>query len=292
MMPINFSEVFIERTANEVAPEEHSEPGTGVIDPTINEDDSADTGSRRDTPPAGEDGTVPDRSKTVTNPNPTDEHKGGDDLPELTPEQLEELRTIIGIDEHGDVVASVRQMSEELTPLRELKNQLDAKKKFAEEYPDEAKRLELLEQRDQENFAKKFSEDLSKRRVTRKVGEGDDAKDENTTLGLSALALDEIEKCAKEFSEGKPSFDTFKGALDSIFENGIVDYGNKGSELTPPVDDDPAVVPGSQDARTKFAEKVTEIQKKDELSFEDAFAEAAKRHPKLAEAWRQPPVAA
>jgi hypothetical protein len=40
-----------------------------------------------------------------------------------------------------------------------------------------------------------------------------------------------------------------------------------------------------------FAEKVEEIVKKDEVDFDTALETAAKLHPKLAEAWRQPPVA-
>lgn len=268
----------------EMAPEEFQEPGTGFIDPSINADDSADEGWRRDTPPGGEDGTVPDRSDTVTPVNDATK-----EVNTLTEAELEELRTLIGINEHGDVVQAVKAMSEELKPLRELREQVEANKKFAEEYPDEAKRLDELEAQSQQQFAKTFSEAFETKRVSRKVGEGDEAKDEATTLGFSALVLDNIETCAKQFSEGAPTFDAFKGVLDSIFDNGIVDYGNKGSERVPEIEDTPT---DRVSAGKQFNEKVMEIQKKDELTFEVALAEAAKQYPKLAEAWRNPPVVA
>lgn len=49
-----------------VSPEQFQEPGTGAIDYRIgSEGKAADEGWRRDTPPAGEDGTVPDRRFTL-----------------------------------------------------------------------------------------------------------------------------------------------------------------------------------------------------------------------------------
>jgi hypothetical protein len=283
--------VYVEKAdvKDSTVPEEHMEPGTNAPDERLNEDDSA--GNRIDTPPAGEDGTVPDRSTTVTG-SPGHINEGGE---VMTDEQLIELRKLLGIAEDADadaVLAGAKTMSEELEPLRELKATLESKKKFAEDYPDEAKRLAELQERDQENFAKQFSESFVSARITHTVGEGDDAKQEPTTLGLSGRVINEIQSMAKEFSEGKPTFDSFKGVLDAVMENGVVDYGNKGSDRQPE-NDEPEIVPtaGSQDARKMFAEKVEEIVKKDEVDFDTALETAAKLHPKLAEAWRQPPVA-
>lgn len=284
LMPIEEATRIVK---DEVAPEEHQEPGTDNIDPTINEDDSADGGWRRDTPPAGEDGTVPDRSKTVTDPNnPQDKEDGGEIT--LTKEELEELRTITGIDEHGDVVSAVKAMSEELKPLRELRENVESQKKFEEEYPAEARKLAELEEESQRNFAKQFSESFEDRRVAKRI---DEDSSETTTLGFSALVLEEIQKCTKEFSEGKPTFESFKAVLDAVMDNGIVDYGNKGSDRQPESDDELAVPGDRVSAGKLFAEKVKEIQEKDELDFDSALAEAANRHPKLAEAWRQPTAA-
>lgn len=46
-------------------PELFSEPGSNAVDYRIGRDDSAGKGWRRDTPPAGEDGSVPDRRLTI-----------------------------------------------------------------------------------------------------------------------------------------------------------------------------------------------------------------------------------
>lgn len=285
MMPINFSEVFVE--VAEVSPEEHQEPGTLAPDPRINEDDSFP--NRIETPAPGEDGTVPSRPVTGA-PN----SEGGESV--MTEEQLKELRTALGLDADADadkVLATVTSMSEELQPLRELRASTESKKKFAEEYPEEANRLALLEQRDQESFAKAFSESFVSARITNKIGEGDEVKDEPTTLGFSGRVINEIQTVAKQFSEGKPTFEGFKTVLDAVIDNGIVDYGDKGSEREH-VNDDDEITPaaGSKDARAKFAEKVEKIMENDEVDFNTALSTAAKLHPKLAEAWRQPPVAA
>jgi hypothetical protein len=272
---------------DECAPEEHHEPGTDAVDPSINEDDSYP--NRVDTPAPGEDGSIP--SRPVTDPNPLGE--GGE---VMTEEQLKELRTALGLEEDADadkVLVAAKAMSEELEPLRELRSNVESKKKFAEEYPEEAKRLAMLEESDQKNFAKTFSESFVSARVINKAGDGDEVKDEPTTLGFSGRVINEIQDVAKQFSEGKPTFEGFKGVLDAIIDNGIVDYGNKGSEVERENDDDEITpVAGSKDARTKFAEKVEKIMADDEVDFRTALETASKLHPKLAEAWRQPPVAA
>lgn len=273
--------------------EAFSEPGDIRDHPELNEDDAAEGGWRRDTPPAGEDGSVPNRSDTVTNPNQV---KGGEEMNE---EQLLELRKLLGIADDASVemiLAATKEFSEELEPLRELRQKVEAKKKFAEEYPEEAQRLEKLETRDREHFAKTFSDDFAAARIKRhiKVEGSEEAQEEPTTLGFSALVVDRIETMAKEFSEGIPTIEGFRGVLDAVLSNGIVDYGNKGSEREPESETDDDVIPaaGSKDARELFMSKVESIVEKDKLDFETALVEATKRHPKLAEAYRQPPVVA
>lgn len=283
----------------ECAPEEFQEPGTGIIDPSINEDDSAEGGWRRETPtPEGEDGSIPPRP--VTNPN----DKGGENgMPmSFSEEQLKELRKLLEVE--GDdteinedlVINRVKAFSEELTPLRELKARSESKKKFAEEYPEEAARLEKLQERDREHFVKSFSESFEKARISKPVGEPNEegeVKTENTTLGFSALVINTLGETAKKFSEGNGGLADVKEVVDAILNNGIVDYGNKGSDRgEEPVDDDVVPQAGTMAARMAFSEKIDEIRKKDELEFEPAFNIAAERYPELAAAWRQPIVAA
>lgn len=262
--------------------EEFSEPSDVRDHSDLNPDESAEQGWRRETPPAGEDGSVPDRSNTVTKPN------GGE--MSITEEQLTTFCEVLDLpaDSDADVIlAKVTSMNEELAPLRDMREQLEAKKQFAEDYPDEAKRLSELEEDSQKQFAKSFSESFESRRVTKKVGEGDEAKDEATTLGFSSRVIESIHDCTKLFSEGKPEFDSFKNVLDSIMENGVVDYGNKGSDIPVIEEDEVVVTPGTKSARVAFHERVLEIQENDSLDFNAALAEATKRHPKLAEAWRE-----
>jgi len=291
MAPINFSEVVNTDDLFEYLPEAAKEPGTGLLDHELPQDDSV--GSRidevhSDDEPGG--GGIGNKD-TVTSPHGFSEGGG-----EMNEEQLKLLRERLGLAEDADVDAildSAKTMSEELAtaneelePLRELEKAQQERKKFAEMYPEEAKELEEARKDRQQRFARQFAEGLEKRRVVKKSGTGDNIKEENTTLGLSALALESIETCAKEFSEGKPTFDSFKGALDAIFDNGIVDYGNKGSERVPENDD--LVVPGvgTPEARKMFAEKVNDIMEEDKLDSKAALAEAAKRYPELADAWR------
>lgn len=291
MAPINFSEVVNTDDLFEYLPEAAKEPGSGLLDHELPQDDS--TGSRIDTvhsdtePGGGGYGS----KDTVTSPHGF--HEGG---VEMNEEQLKLLREHLGLAEDADVdavLSSAKTLSEnmqnaekELEPLRELEKAQQERKKFAEMYPEEAKELEESRKDRQQRFAKQFAESLEGRRVIRKSGTGDAVTEENTTLGLSALALDGIEACAKEFSEGKPTFDTFKNALDAIFDNGIVDYGNKGSERKPENDELEVPGVGTPAARKMFGEKVSEIMEEDKLDSRAALVEAAKRFPQLAEAWR------
>lgn len=290
MVPLNFSEVvslnpdFIK---GEVASEEMQNPGEG-IDYTLNPDDSGDSGSRIDTPPPGEDGTVPDRSKTVTNST----EGGNTDMPDGFEEIVKNLRTEMGLGDDDDIVEAVKGMSAELAPLRELRKEQEAAQTFSEAYPAESARLAELEATSRENEARKFSEQLSKRRFARATGDTDDEGaivTEPTTYGLSALALEQVTDITKKFSEKTVGFADFKGVMDTIVNGGIVDYGNKGSDLgeTEGDDDDTEKPKNHTEARKMFHEKIKEIQEADELSFTAAYVEATKKYPELEKAYRE-----
>jgi phage I-like protein len=283
MAPINFSEVAADFL--DVNPEQFDEPGQ--VNPGVDDDhmvdDSGKEGWRVDDAPDDP------RRETVSDPNEGSPNlnEGGESV--LTEEQLKELFASLGLGDDAkpeEALVAAKAMSEELEPLRKLREETNAQKKFAEEYPEEAKRLAELESNSQATFAKQFAESFETKRVVEKSGEGDQVVEKPTTLGLSARVLDEIGTLTKEFSEGSPKFDTFKNVLDALFDNGIVDYGTHGSTRENN-DDEPVVTPGTKSGRVAFSEKIKEIQAKDELSFDDALVEAAKRHPKLAEAWRE-----
>lgn len=269
MLPINFSEIMVERL--EVAPEEFQEPGTGIIDPTINEDDSYP--NRIDTPPPGEDGSIPDRPVT-----------GGE---MTTDEILAALRQKLGLSDDADIVEHVSSMNDELEPLRELKKEHNERRQFAEAYPAEFERLQRLETESRESFARTFSEKLTTRRFTRAIGTDDEGnvKSESTTIGLSAKAIEDVSDLVKKFGENSATLEDFSTVLDSIIDNGIVDYGNIGSTREPAESVEPR---NAIEGRKMFAEKVQEIMDADKLDFDAALVEAAKRHPNLYTSWKSP----
>lgn len=273
---------------------EFSEPGDVRPHPELNPDENVDKGWRRDTPPPGEDGSVPNRSATVTDPNKV--MSGGEEV-EFSDERLAELRELLGLGEDDElnedtVVSHIQNLNAELKPLQRVREEVESKKKFAVEYPDEAKMLAELQEQKRESFVSTFTDSFEKRRIVKKVGDGDDVRDEPTSLGFSALVLDNIRACAQDFTEGSPSIESVKNILDAIMMNGLVDYGNKGSDRVPePREDEPTPSAGTKNARDKFFTKVKEIAEKDEVPFETAVELAATQFPELAMAYRAAPVA-
>lgn len=271
MIPLNFSALVVEKL--EVAPEEFQEPGTGIIDPTINEDDSYP--NRIDTPPPGEDGSIPSRPVT------------GGEMVATAEEILAALREKLELSDEADIVQHVGDMNDELEPLRELKKEHSERRQFAEAYPAEFERLQRLEAESRENFAKTFSEKLATRRLTRVTGKDDEGnvKTENTTMGLSAKAIDDVSSIVKKFGENSATLEDFSTVLDSILEDGIVDYGNIGSTREAEVVASPR---NAIEGRKMFAEKVQEIVENDSLDFDAALVEAAKKFPELYQSWKSP----
>jgi Mu-like prophage I protein len=294
MVPLNFSEFVMDvETIDEHSDLETHDPGMPP-DPKTNEDDSAEGGWRRDTPPEGEDGTVPDRSKTVSNEGNNSE--GG----EMELEQ--QLREALNLDENADIIQAVTEMRDEVEPLREVAKRHAEKRRFSEEFPVEFDRMQRLEKDNRENFAKLFSETLADSRVMQKDGDND----KPTTVGLSSLAIEKGREMALKFSEGTASFDDFKEFTDAVFNNGLVDYGTIGSNQ----ETDESIPEGDvrkfneipqsgTDARKLFAEAVLhyrdELVENDKLSSEDAYKQAinvaADKHPKLYEAYMAPVTA-
>lgn len=254
MVPLNFSEVILENPDLLV-----HEPGNEVV-----EDEEEDTNNDDDNNDEG--------GETVVADEPTLEAQ---------------LREKLGLDEGADLIAHVVSMNDELGPLRELRKEHSDKKQFSDMFPEQAAKLQRLEEESRENFAKSFSDSFANSRVTRKVGTGDEAKDEPTTLGFSALVLEEIRGMAKEFSDGKAQVGTFKKVVDAILNNGIVDYGTKGSSNE--AEEEPELKPANnfRDARKQFSDIIEKIQTDDKLDFNGAYYEAAKRHPELFKAYKE-----
>lgn len=261
MPAINFSEFYEEKggtvpEGDEGTPKgeskemEHSEPGTGTPPKPRTDDDGSDskdikTGSRRDTPPAGEDS-------------------------EASVELDKQLREALGLPEDADIIKAVTEMKEEVEPLREAAKAHSEKKAFAEAYPDEFGRLQRLEEKNRKTEAKAFAEDYERFAKT----DGDQTV--RLPRGFSQKIIDKLESIAlKSFSE-RLSVADLGEVLDMIADDGIVEFSEKGSSRSRD-----SFTPQSENPRKAFAELVAKLQEDDKLSYGDAVTEAAKRDPEL-----------
>lgn len=254
MMPINFAEVI------GVEPDDIT---FAIVPPVENNDDDL----------GGESGM-------------TDEEKAA--LDKAT-ETIDGLRKLFNVPAEGDLVAAVTTEHKEFSELKAAATSLGSEKKFAEQFPEEAKRMQMLENSNRDKDAKIFSEALGSRRVTRKEGTGDDAKDINTNLGLSALALDSARSTHKKFSEGIATLEDFTGFVDTVMNGGILEYGERGSTVDDPNAGDTDVTPTNVTSiRKKFSEKVDVVVARDtskELDYRACVAIAAKENPELYRAY-------
>lgn len=278
---------------DEHADVEHSEPGTGVVDPNINRDDSADEGWRRDTPPAGEDGTIPDRSDTVTNEavaeTPPDTGTDGDEgNGDDGGDEDRELRAALGIGDDDNLLDTVQSIVAKAGKYDAIRSDVEEKKAFSETFPKEAAELEQLRKEREAGIAKRFSEEIGKMRFK----DSPDADAGITTMGLSALAIQTIENTARKFTEGRATLDDYRSSLEAIMNNGIVDYGTAGSSRAPRESNYSVASGDFIEGRKQFAELVANIQTQDNLDFDSALSIAAEREPDLFEAYRRPPVIA
>lgn len=269
MLPLNFSEIYVEREADttgrvesggivdpqgEHADIEHSEPG--VTEPRTderNDDDSADSGSRIDTPP---DADIKDEGGEV---NETDKR----------------LREILGLSEDSDIIKAVTDLSAEVAPLREAAKAHSEKKAFAELFPNEARELAEARTERIETRAKAFSERYE--RITDKEGKP-------TNKGFPAVVRNKLEEVHKRFSEGSANIGDVQEILDLVGTTGLVDYSERGSRTE---DDTDFANDSSKSGTQKFSETVAEIQDADKLPYEKAVLAAAERHPDLYEAYRR-----
>lgn len=236
--------------------------------------------------------TALDDDVTIPAPTITDE-EGMDEL-------LKKFRELFGLGEDAseeDVLKHASDLQTEIEPLRELQRNSEKKKSFAERFPDEAAELEESRKYRREQEAKSFTESLAARRVTRKIGEGDDVKDEPTGLGLSALAVEKAGEVVLKFTEGNVTVDDFKEFAESIYDNGIVDYGTHGSSREDETDPDENKLNKKdtpQEARKKFSERIHKLADDEfEGDTRKAYVEAQERWPEEFELYRNnKPVAA
>lgn len=181
--------------------------------------------------------------------------------------------------------------------LEELKASIEGRKKFAEMFPEEHARMttqdEYIKNLEAKNFADAYA---GIRFADIKVTVGEDGEEnkvvEPTTKGLSGLALDKIKTSSTKINDGTFQLSDFKETLDSIMMGGIVDYGVKGSDVgKEPEDTEEVKITGNTlENRTAFANKVAEIEKKDNVDQDTAIRIVAEKHPELWAAWKSPTI--
>jgi len=275
--------------------EEHAETGQSNPPPPrkdqAGEDDPAIIGGwRRDPLPTPlSDPNIEGVKGKPPNTNAHSEH-GKEDSVEgitLTPTQVSQLYGLLGItmpDTPGDEFFEPAKVAfSEWKSLRDAVSASSEEKAFAEKYPQYWREHQELLQRDRQTTALQFSESVK----TVCVPEGD--KTVPTKQGLSALAIDKVKEVHIKFSEGSATIADFEEVVKTIMDGGLVQYGEIGSSVAGEVVPiNTATLSGLRDARKAFAEFVLEVQKEEAFSdYGAALAEAAKRKPDLANAYRQ-----
>jgi hypothetical protein len=256
MVPLNFSDVYVEKMNSEVnmdenpvvdehVPEEHADPDTNQNPPLegANTDDSE--GSRVDTPPF---------------------------VPLETPVDAR-LREVLGLDPDADIIKAVENVMAEVKPMREAAKEHSERKSFAERYPAEAAKLARLEAKDKESNAKAFSEQF-------RMLHDDGGKP--TNKGFPAVVINKLEEVHKKFSEGNANVVDFTEVVELIGKTGMVDFAEQGSSRTDSYMDN--VTP--KNSAKAFADKVLETQENDQVDYNTATKITAEKYPDLFDAYQ------
>lgn len=303
LMPINFSEIFVERAEvddktddDEVVTDEskeweHSEPGTGSPPrPRTDEDGSDDPaiggGWRRDTPPIADPSSPSYDPDSIPDSKARKMSEGGKAVPfELRDNVAHELLRVLDLPvDAGDeqVLDATKKKFGELTDLRNAVEAEDQERKFAEKYPQYWQEHNALMERDRMHTARMFGESVQKIYKT----EGHGLRE--TKMGLSSLARDKVEEVHRKFGERTVTVEDFEAAVKAITNGGILEFGELGSGTDDDIPDiDLQSATGVAGARRYFAEVVNKIQReKPELEYMQAVEEAARKHPDLAAAYR------
>ena len=252
------------------ADKEHSEPGTGQGgEPTPREppeegDKAIEGGWRRDPPPIAYEpveeseqmeGVIVDRAYMEAlatrlaiefNENTTDEELG-----DLVNERVEDI----------------------VVPLNSVVEQADRKRQFAQEFPEEAARMERYERRAREGEAHEFAESYSRFEA-------------EPRLGFSTVVRNAVEDAHLKVSDRQFTQDSLKELIDTIAtDKSIVQWGEEGSSR----DKEDRVRPGATRAeiRTQFNDLVKARMDEDSMDFTAALEVVSKENPELAQAYVQ-----
>lgn len=241
MEAISMSEV-----TDEHAPEEHANPGEPERVPDQSDKDNE---NRVETPPDSAT-TEPESSANVND--------------------LEtRLREALNLSPDVDIISAAQEMYAEVKPLRDAAEAHSQQKSFAERFPEQARRLERLEDKDRKAEAKAFANRFLN--LT-------DSSGKPMNKGFASIVTDKLEGMHLKFSARTATIVDVTEILEAISQTGLVEYTEQGSSRTPAIDDIPE--------HNAYANKVMEIMEEDKVDYSTAASLAAERHPDLYEAYR------
>lgn len=189
-----------------------------------------------------------------------------------------QLRQLLGIGEDASIEDAVKALQTDAKSFSELRKKAESAKTFAEQFPEQYKRNQELEERVVKAEAKEFAESLHKPIVDK---EGKKSK------VLPPVVTEKIESVYKEFAEGHGSLANFKDVLDTIRTAGVVDLSESGSGIDNGGEDKP-----NTDLVKAFSEKMGDIMRKEKINPHEAMQKAADENPELYQAYleREIPV--
>jgi signal peptide peptidase SppA len=262
---------------------EHSEPGTGSPPQRKEREDrdiAIESGSRRGDLPD----PWPEEGQFSTPGAPKAQSEGTHEAMTDEPNVRAQLYQLLGVENDEQLLSAVTELKSTDDALR---NDVDTTKSFASDYPDMYERLLRSEARERDMEADKFIASIS----TLRRPQGSSFV--SMKLGLSAQTQETLKEVYLNAVNGKATVAQFEAAVRAITQGGVVDYSEAGSSRMPEVDTETSEVfsnSGSiediQNVRTQFSTKIQEIQRSDNLSYKDAIAEATKRYPDLARAYK------
>lgn len=244
------------------ADKEHSEPGTGLggeptpRTPPEEGDPAIEGGWRRDPPPpAYETEEAVNREWLVAQATTL----GVEFNEDTTDEQLAEL------------VAT--RMSEIVVPLNEATEQATRERQFEQDYPEQARMLQELAQREREGAASAFASNYE-----RFAGQ---------SRGFAPVVRDQIEEAHELVARRSFTHAHLASLLDAVSQQAsIVTYGELGSARSSQQETPDGTPTGDFTTdRQRFAELVKQAMTDDNLSRQAALEHVSKTHPELAKSY-------
>jgi hypothetical protein len=189
--------------------------------------------------------------------------------------KLGELLKLEGEPTEETVLAAFAERINQAQPIVDALEDANAAQAFSERYPAEFAKLQEQDRRIREMDAQAFSDRYAKARVVKVTGEGETEIREDTPFGFSALALEKIKDMHLAFSNGALQESHITDVLDSLLNNGMVDFSERGSSQVEEYDT-------PENVKQAFAEKVAAIVTEDKVPQLAAVKLASERYPELA----------